>query len=108
MDETRLRRPLRARAFGVQFLGAGYTGRSPAVAPWTSEPAGKTGALLSHVNSAAWFAAPFVAHPPYPEPWMYDPDRTPPDVLTRARTELTDTLYSPGDLNAAGFPDLHD
>jgi hypothetical protein len=91
-------------AFGVQLVGRGLPGRGPAAGTWTSEPLGKTAVLASHYRSGRVDCPAVRRAAALPDA---NEDRTPPDVLTRARTDLAEILDSPGVLNSAGSPDLH-
>jgi hypothetical protein len=78
-------------AFGLQLLGPGYSGWTPAGGSWRSEPAG-TATIVAHDQPEEWFAAPFVEFhwpprfPPTPAPAV-------PEVLARARTDFAAILY---------------
>ena len=81
-------------AFAVQLLGPGYAGRVPELPAWRAEAVGREAVLLQHTDPAAWFDEPFV-------PFHQDVrhlDRSPPEILVRARAELAPILYVRGAL----------
>ncbi len=87
-------------AFGVQLLGPSYASRVPQGLSWRQEQIGDA-ILLEHVDPATWFDAPFV-----PFGHMVAPsDRPVPELLRRARMELSPILYTPGALSRAGYVD---
>jgi len=79
-------------AFGIQLLGSGYSGRIPAATGWKLSPVSSSAAILEHLDPEAWFErlfGPFGGYRTVPT----DLDEVP-EVLARAREDLTPILYT--------------
>jgi hypothetical protein len=92
-------------AFGVQLLGASYTGRleldADAAGRWHAERVGDA-TLLAHTEPARWFAAPPTQ--PADHGVFVGPDAS--DLSATARNDLREIVCQPGVLTSFGFGDM--